>query len=88
MRNGCSGAMLYSGTSQRETRHRYSLRSRLVRFDTNVDMYFMSSAPGIEVNTDFEGCYSMVLANWCHEFVVANRYIVLSSINSERYGYV
>ena len=48
----------------------------------------MSSALGMELDTDFEGCYSMMLANWCHEFVVANRYILLSHINSERYGYV
>lgn len=30
----------------------------------------------------------MMLANWYHVFVVATRYIVLFSINSDRYAYV
>ena len=30
----------------------------------------------------------MMLANWYQVFVVATRYMVLSSINSDRYAYV
>ena len=30
----------------------------------------------------------MMLANWYHVFVVAIRYMVLSSINSDQYAYV
>ena len=48
----------------------------------------MSSTPDIQLSAHLTGCYSMMLANWYHVFVVATRYIVLFSINSDRYAYV
>ena len=48
----------------------------------------MSSTPVVNLSVHLIGCYSMMLANWYHVFVVATRYMVLSSVNSDRYAYV